>query len=229
MAEATAARERPLTLRAAEVRAVLEGRKTQTRVVARIAKNGAIRLKRPYVAFARAGVGLVWRPYGGAPEQPMPPEKVSECSPVGQVGDRLWVKEDTYVAPPNFGDPIDATHRDSLGRPRLVAYAASMGGEGVRCAEDYGVRKRPSVLMPRWASRLKLEITEVRVERLADISPNDARDEGVDDYARANNLGGYWTTAFARLWDETRGRKPGRSWADNPWVWAISFRRIDPC
>jgi hypothetical protein len=259
MAEATTARERPLTLRAAEVRAVLDGRKTQSRVVARIAENGGLRLTGPYVAFARDSIGLVWRPYGGAPEQPMPPEKVSECSPVGQVGDRLWVKEIWALVKP-WHDPDSGYVEDfeewsgPLPKEKPDGWAVvyrSDWDSSYDHPDDRLFRWRPSITMPRWASRLTLEITEVRVERLADISEEDAVAEGsprwiVDLDGRAYDLAEKdwirWSRrldpdageatargVFAAQWERTNGRKPGRAWADSPWVWAITFRRVDSC
>lgn len=85
--------------------------------------------------------------------------------------------------------------------------------------------KKSSMFMPRWASRITLEITDVRVERLQDITPEDAKAEGVESFAREHKLTGYWTTAFARLWMEINGKD---SWDANPWVWALSFKRIEP-
>ena len=98
---------------------------------------------------------------------------------------------------------------------------------------------RPGMFMPRRFSRITLEITDVRVERLQDISEGDALAEGTADLP---NPCGYADTdhfaccakyphsnreRFAALWDSINGKRPGCSWADNPWVWAISFRRID--
>ena len=89
-------------------------------------------------------------------------------------------------------------------------------------------RKRPSIHMPRWASRITLEITAVRVERLQDISEADAKAEGTvpsDGYAgpeRDRQKG--WRKSYAQLWDQINGPD---SWEANPWVWAIEFKRIN--
>lgn len=91
--------------------------------------------------------------------------------------------------------------------------------------------------MPRWASRLTLEVTDVRVQRLQDISEEDALSEGFvrgNFWPRRNeqgafHLGPVWSNAreaFQELWDSINGERPGRSWETNPWVWAITFNRI---
>jgi hypothetical protein len=79
---------------------------------------------------------------------------------------------------------------------------------------------RPSIFMPRMASRILLEITDVRVQRLQEISDEDARAEGYD---HSHAFPREW---FALLWERIHG--PG-SWHANPWVWAITFRRLEPC
>ena len=156
----------------------------------------------------------------------------------GVVGDRLWVREAAWIAPPRFGDDVDATHRDMDGRLRFVGYDADMNDDSRGTARDYGVRKTPSIHMPRWASRLTLEIASVRVERVQSISDADARAEGVAlgqrpcSYVGRCNSGRCpahnYVPAFAALWDETNGARPGCSWADDPWVFAIEFRRLPP-
>lgn len=80
--------------------------------------------------------------------------------------------------------------------------------------------------MPRWASRITLEITEVRVQRLNEISGPDAEAEGVE-WNRGPTRAGHTNpiSAFRSLWDSIHGKQPDRRWASNPWVWAITFRR----
>jgi hypothetical protein len=101
-------------------------------------------------------------------------------SPYGVPGDRLWVKEKCWIAPKRFGDPDLNNCKDPDGDGRVVGYSASMDGDSVRCAKDYGVRESPSIYMPRWASRITLEITNVRVERAQAISEADSIAEGMN-------------------------------------------------
>jgi hypothetical protein len=89
------------------------------------------------------------------------------------------------------------------------------------------VRWRPSIHMPRWASRITLRITDIRVERLQDISEDDAKAEGVG-YKNPGYLPGTkgnWIGSFAYLWNKING--PG-AWEANPWVWVVAFERVKP-
>jgi hypothetical protein len=197
-------KERPILFSGSMVRAILKGRKTQTR---RIVKPQPERL----------GVGWKWRKNannavsggdetGNALKGWMP-----SMSPYGKPGDRLWVRETFLVQP--------FLWTDSHG-PQPVHYAATTNRAE---AEDYTAK--PSIHMPRWASRLTLEITDVRVERLQDISHEDALAEGVDDRDRMPY--GLPVLSFAvanyhKLWDKING--PG-AWDANPWVWVVEFRR----
>lgn len=86
--------------------------------------------------------------------------------PYGEPGDRLWVREAAYIAPPGFFSANDCNLTDNKGEKRLVGWTASMDGDAKRCAADFGVKQTPSIFMPRWASRITLEIVAVRVERV---------------------------------------------------------------
>lgn len=147
--------------------------------------------------------------------------------PYGGAGDRLWLRE-------AWGYDHDAVHatRDEDGPFVYRADGAS------RCRTLSG-RWRPSIFMPRWASRLTLEITEVRCERLQSIREADAIAEGVAPCGGFMTTSGRWTNygrdgssfATAReslrsLWN-TINAKRGLTWEINPWVWAISFRRVE--
>lgn len=229
----TAVKERPIIMSGPMVRAILEGTKTQTRR----AVTGDPFWRRDPLPFTNAAG---WWGIEG--------EDSRKC-PFGAPGDALWVKESAYIAPPNFGPPSDANATDDKGRPRVVDYAASMDGESVRCAGEYGVRKTPSIHMPRWASRITLEIIGVRVESVQAISEADAVAEGVQGWTAGLDGRAYdaaekqwcqWSKildpaatvvtargAFAALWDLINGKRPGCDWRSNPWVWAISFKRLD--
>ncbi|CNE39093.1 hypothetical protein [Yersinia intermedia] len=125
--------------------------------------------------------------------------------PLGKPGDQLWVRE-------TFGDC----------GVRLVYRADS--DDGAACIVK---RWAPSIHMPRWASRINLLITGVRVERLNDISDADARAEGVNTWKGPAEeiVGG--KLAFLELWDSIYGQKEGESWQANPWVWVINFERME--
>jgi hypothetical protein len=228
----TTTRERPLALRSAEVRAVLDGRKTQVRAVVHPQPQGDF----TFMPLSTELVGC-----GDVNEGWL------RC-PLGRVGDRLWVREPWCLGTGDgkeFG--LNVQYRSAPWclevpaerRPAAEKLAARIG---------FGTRRSP-ITMPRWASRITLEITEVRVERLADISEEDAVAEGsprwiTDLDGRAYDLAEKdwirWSKrldpdageasargVFAALWERTSGKKPGRSWADSPWVWAITFRRFE--
>jgi hypothetical protein len=157
---------------------------------------------------------------------------IGRC-PYGQPGDRLWVRE-TWA-------PVDHMTDGCVERedPVCVGYQADHAAvsheAGNRHALDVyawnwecAVRRwRPSIHMPRWAARLLLDVTGVRVERLRAISEADAVAEGIDEEMDANGLRRAPVPTYARLWNSINGKRPGCSWADNPWVWVVSFRR-DP-
>ena len=124
------------------------------------------------------------------------PNKVA-CCPYGQPGGRLWVRE-------TFEDCESALHS-------CVLYRADGGTPGTKWT--------PSIHMPRWASRITLEITGVRVERLRDNREADAISEGTPFPC------GGWVGGYQKLWESIHG--PG-SWDLNPWVWVVEFKRVTP-
>jgi hypothetical protein len=131
--------------------------------------------------------------------------------PYGQPGDRLWVRE---------------THMD-LGACYL--YRADAAAEQERAIVAPRQPWRPAIHMPRAASRITLEITGVRVERLQDISEDDALAEGCSSTAIVHEDGEDYTGHYASeeyqdLWESING--PG-SWEANPWVWVVEFKRLD--
>lgn len=143
-----------------------------------------------------------------------------EC-PYGQPGDRIWVKETFRLA-----------HKTTT--EAKVIY---------RCDdhEVWGAPWKPSIFMPRWASRITLEITDVRVERVQSITPEDAEAEGLisdefpigGNYVKKYGLEGWqhqWfrqspVDAYERLWDSLNAKR-GFGWSVNPWVWVLEFRKI---
>ena len=169
------------------VRAILDGRKTQTRRV----------VKPQPLHHMYAHDGAFRHAYG---------DKIVHC-PFGVPGDRLWVRE-TFVDLRGKGFDVDCGY--------MASCPPGSAGDAQRI--EYGLKCTPSIHMPRWASRIDLEITAVRVERLQAISEADCIAEGCPpEYA----LGQNW---FKGLWDSINGRTP-QSWDANPWVWVIEFRR----
>lgn len=227
---ATAVRERPILFSGPMVRAILEGRKTQTRLVVK-----------PQPTRKAFGVPTdpddwVWS-HRGAPHwstvsnRPNGPEGYASECPFGQPGDRLWVRETwTLLRRDHWSDP--AKPRDWLcpwmkygpTRNACSYRACCIDEDSERCREELGYSWRPSIHMPRWASRLTLEITDVRVERLQDITEEDAIAEGAQCAgvpASLTNRG-----AFAKLWEHTNGNG---AWSVNPWVWVVKFRKLPSC
>lgn len=122
--------------------------------------------------------------------------------PYGQPGDRLWVRE-TWCS---YGNgPIYRADYD-----KYSPISDGIGGPW-----------KPSVHMPRWASRIALGIVSVRVERLQNLDDHDAMAEGAD---QIGDCEGAFVAGFRRLWESING--PG-SWDQNPWVWVIEFKRVE--
>lgn len=221
------------------VRAILDGGKTQTR---RIMKNQPAGDYPDTPALIRSvDGGFQW--YGHYGES-----SIFNC-PFGAVGDRIWVRETWAQLGNEDGCPID--WNDNLvkgGGPEAARiYRASCeqkeGNYGLWSIPDDAYWKPhtddlqydgawcPSIHMPRWASRLTLEITGVLVERLNSISQEDAQAEGMEltgwrpTYSDPDSGGEVWTPYdnFAQLWESIYGEE---SWQANPWVWVIEFKVV---
>lgn len=205
-------KQRPIIFNAEMVRAILDGRKTQTRrVVANVRPDNCVVLRKP--TKAKAGIHT----------HVLDAVKHDLC-PFGKVGDRLWVRECHAFVP-------EPAYRRSTGIVQTVnpddAYQASIYRENFdRCSG--GIKWRPSIHMPRWACRILLEIIEVRVELLNNISEADAMAEGMDDGTSEPAISTGWfekpQRAFRRLWEQLYGED---SWASNPWVWVIKFKPLE--
>lgn len=231
--------ERPILFSGPMVRAILEGRKTVTR---RAVKGGQV----PAVDPNASVDGMRWSAIGqrhprygfcvfGSTEEECARELglLGVC-PYGKPGDRLWVRE-TWCGPVVDTDELKAKRADGWAqfrKPEYCQYRASGGcNEYFDESRDETVaRWRPSIHMPRWASRILLEITAVRVERLQDISKEQAKAEGAPmELAELERtvLGAVATyrAGFARLWQSINGAE---SWSANPWVWVVEFKRVTP-
>lgn len=207
-------KERPILFSAPMVRALLAGTKWQTR---RVVKGLTDKM---WIEETAAGGFAVC--YDGDPCCGTGVWEVAEHShpiacPYGQPGDRLWVRE-TWA--PNEGSAGGYLYRaDHAGASALERHDLKAG------VCTHRVNKwRPSIHMPRAASRLLLEVTDVRVERLNDISADDAAAEGWPGPDANNSIVSAYPIAwYSNLWEQINGKG---SWNTNPWVWAVSFRVI---
>lgn len=220
-------KERPILFSGPMVRAILDGRKTMTR---RVIKPQPRLIEPSMRWYWEKALDVNGRPLVDASRQWW---EYYGTSPYGKPGDQLWCRE-TW-APFIRGDGGD-------GYVRLIRFAAD-GAEIVVPPEHWawwdkqenkhGYRGRPSIHMPRWASRLTLEIEEIRVERLQEISEEDAEAEGVEftefwpDAERQEPATGYAAGkyAFHALWDSINSKR-GFGWDMNPHIWVIKFRRL---
>lgn len=214
-------KERPILFNGAMVRAIREGRKTVTRRALKVQPHidGSGNF---CVGNSNYGQDLDGRP--------VTKHFAKQHCPYGKPGDRLWVRETWFC---DHFEVMSGPYRQPAD---LDLAAAREDGTLVYAADDltpYEAEQpvwKPSIHMPRWACRLLLEITAVRVERLQDITAAQAEAEGVD----AAMCRRYLETSpsrheckaaaihgFAGLWADTGG-----DWASNPWVWVVEFQRV---
>ena len=245
-------KERPILFSAPMVRAILEGRKTVTRraikVQPRIDASGN---------FCVGNSNYGQDGYG----KPVTKHFVNGCCPYGKPGDRLWVRETFALLGNEDGCCIDwqdnLVKGDERGAARIYRASCPPGDYGLNQipakaewkpdteAMEYDGAWRPSIHMPRWASRILLEITDVRVERLQDISEKQAEAESARRFDNIHmgtpsaspcrwsmesptNTDQCLSTAryaFANLWEKINGEY---SWDANPWVWVVEFKRVTP-
>jgi hypothetical protein len=248
--------DRPILFSGEMVRAILEGRKTQTRRIMKVqpTPNQWVTVEHYHpIVIDRHGDMQPGEEIFGAHWND------GECGlrcPYGAPSDLLWVRETWCLTRDTldwetggdaasyewnedmYGDPLQCLNGDGLGASAALHYPADgedntpsemwpcigLNGKVLRKKE---IRWRPSIHMPRWASRITLRITDIRVERLQDITEDDARAEGVG-YKNPGYLPGTkgnWIGSFAYLWNKING--PG-AWEANPWVWVVSFERVKP-
>jgi hypothetical protein len=220
-------KERPILFSSEMIRAILDGRKTQTRRVMK---------PQPDLSEWRF-TGETWEKYLGYPIGHDVPK-----SPYGSIGDLLWVRE-TFL---DGEDYPCSPHYDSEKESRWT-YKAD-------CPPDQweNISWKPSIFMPRSASRITLKITNIRVEQIQQISRDDAKAEGIDDstliYKNGDERHNYRRSeiyqkfgkpygkgdvkvaderdCFAYLWDSINAKR-GFSWGSNPFVWVIEFERVE--
>lgn len=200
------ARERPMLFNSEMVRALLSGQKTVTR---RPIKGAAAKWLIDFTPEFVAAPG-------------------NELCPYGQPGDRLWVRE-TWQLHEKFTDNCVMVYRASE-RNSWTEFHRRFPVELARGISErpFQLGWRPSIHMPRWASRILLEVTAVRVERLQDISDDQARAEGVAEWAKSalspeGQRDICRQDGFRLLWESINGAE---SWDANPWVWVVEFKRV---
>lgn len=211
-------KERPIIFSAPSVRAILSGAKTQTRRVMKVRCH----------SICEGDDGKLW-PWSENAELA---EDFWHPCPFGKPGDRLWVRETCRA---------EAIDDEGLCGVRYVADGQFMPIANTREASDRWVQLYwyrgmegatvPQIHMPRWASRMTLEITDVRVERLQDISEADAVAEGCRPIrpeivldGLIVRLGRSAVEEFRLVWEQIHGEG---SWEKNPWVWVIEFKKLE--
>ncbi len=225
-------KEHPIIFSGPMVLAILDGRKTQTRrVVKPQPPRGCF-----FVMNGAGDKALCMQAGGSLKPWFVPPRATSADTflscPYGVPGDHLWVRE-TWGASPVI----------SWGEDSYLSVRYRAGGNEKKSPKSWKLSPhsgqwRPSIHMPRWASRLTLEVVSVRVERVQEISEEDARAEGAETYrgiSPEQSLPGPGFNdarlgdephrlPFAVLWDSINGKRPGCSWDANPWVWVLEFK-----
>lgn len=229
---------RPILFSAPMIGAILAGRKTQTRRVLPTRWQACDEIE-PATTPTGGEIPNRWMNHYEGEDADV---ALLAC-PYGVVGDRLWVKETWQLVRPTDweGNYVEAVelwddkipkHEPASDARRSrwrVWYGADLFGRDedptiVRAnRKDWMVQSwRPSIFMPRWASRITLEITDVRVERLQSISEEDAAAEGVDPMVVLPGDVVSHVAGFGMLWDSINHKRA--PWDSNPWVWAISFK-----
>lgn len=210
-------KERPIIFSTPMVQAILEGRKSQTRRIVKPTKD-------KYFGCELSQNELAGEINSGDHEN----------SKFGTIGDLIWVRENWRVAQQhNSIRPIDLNFERGLTIFYSAGGSRSHNSDGVYVNDnnytqgvpDWIGKVRPSIHMPRLAARIFLEITDVRVERLHDISESDAEAEGCEPYRLPCHPDiGPFKAGYSVLWESING---AGSWDRNQYVWVISFRRID--
>ncbi|HFP6242285.1 TPA: hypothetical protein ACHJMM_004644 [Klebsiella pneumoniae] len=235
--------ERGMIFNAEMVRAILDGRKTQTRRVMKVQpESNQLGLLLITDSTKRSDIGKYHWAESNATGNHVR-SKLFSC-PFGAVGDRIWVRE-AYrfpaslddVSPTGVGEMAVATGYRKPWAPTFYEFTGTFsdgwkGFETPPKVSDAG-KLRPSIHMPRWASRILLEITDVRVERLNSIHDVDAMREGIQNLTTCSHAdfgipgvvnAQHPVRAFQLLWESIYGAD---SWRANPWVWVIEFKRVE--
>lgn len=219
MTSTKTAKERPILFTGPMVNAILEGRKTQTRrylkSLSGVYPNFLIKEGEPYPYYYRRR-DAVWDSFGSLEEL------AAKHCPYGKRGDRLWVRE-------TWCRGLSDTHE-------CWGYRADMRYQCGKPIPDNGVKKlwKPSIHMPRSYSRITLEVTDVRIEQVQNISEEDALQEGIEEKSLIpaqpcwrGTPHSEWcfhpTGAYKDTWNSVNKE---HSWDSNPFVWVIEFRKL---
>lgn len=237
----TGIRERPILFSDEMVRAIRDGRKTQTRRIVTPPPGFC----GPYYRPAVAGRQLVFWDASYKPSLP-PADGLGWLCPHGGVGDRLWVRECWRPFMAGYSSGVeyraDGVERSIPGRGEEITELIKRRGGNLKFSgakkEFHSLSWRPSIHMFRWMARIELELTELRVERLQEISELDAQREGIRlRPPHTMSVNGRYVgfeghpirdphnvhrAQFACLWDDIN-EKRGFGWATNPWVWVLTF------
>lgn len=216
--------DKPILFSAPMVRALIDGSKTQTRRMI----NPQPKLHRhhePVRIEKRGDRGWVWMVHTDRPSYQF---ATGDWKAPYAIGDRLYVREAWHAA-----RSLDSTRPRDIPRDADIEHAAT-----ARSYAEIGLKGklRPGMFLPRWASRITLIVTDVRVHRLNDILEDDAEAEGITTLPSGRYYCGLdddgvvtcksAITAFGWLWNSINGERPGCHWQDNPWVAAYTFRPI---
>ena len=202
----------PILFSGGMVRAILADRKVNTRRIVRLPPS-----------YEAGEVGHAERCGDGWALHCDPGPSILLSCPYGQPGDRLWVRE-TWRG-------LDGWRPEN---GHLIEYRADGGKEWREAPEEVlsyqfkGEKWRPSIFLPRWASRLTLEVTSIGVERLQAITEEGAKAEGCGLRPSGQDVNAATTarSRFENLWTEINGKREGADWASNPWVWVVGFKRV---
>lgn len=226
-------KERPILFNGDMVRAILDGRKTQTRLPVKH-HNISVHLQ------SVGNLAMSWCDFPGEPHT-VTFDDIGYACPYGAVGDRLWVRETFNWSADNELAPYE-NHKHCPERKNYSAQNVVWKADGQEwnpLHPEWGITKwLPSIHMPRWASRITLEITGIRVERVQEISGKDCYKEGIvsqnEEFlayegAPATSMEELATyqikLKYAESWNSIY-LKRGYSWESNPWVWAIEFVQV---
>ena len=228
MPTVVAVKEHPILFSGPMVRAILAGNKTQTRRALNPQPDDDCGWE------GIEGVGYVPTIYIPEKEDDLPARFA-----YGRVGDRLWVRESFLPDPPQTGEWDYYAYTDGIlhnfaaipekyRSPRYVLHKAT------RETDFKDLKWMPSIHMPRWASRITLEITKIDVQRIQEISEEDARAEGTptvvvpNDSDEGENAKTIYKRRFRWLWDSINAKRDSGwcAWDKNPWAWVIEFKRV---